>query len=953
MSSESAFGRDAERVRFRLLGTLEVHGADGPVHVPLGRQQIVLTALLLDLNRVVTLEALMDTLWSHDPPETARTQVQICISRLRRRLGPLHVAIDTRASGYLLRADPETVDLHLFRARVGEAGALEKSGRTEEASLLLREADTLWRGPALSGIDTDVMRTRAERIGAERIDALERRLGLDLGLGRHARLVTEIPALLEENPLRERLCARLMLALYRSGRKGEALGVYRRFRSRLIEEVGLEPGEELRALEMAVLDQDPDLELRASGAPASPQERPGPIDQRILFQLPSATPDFLGREDTETAVTGVLVSPDESAAVAVILGPPGVGKSTAAVHIAHRLADEYFPDGQLYCDLRGTGEAPLPPSQVLGRFLRALGVPWQAIPDDLDERAVMYRGLLASRRVLVVLDDAASETQVAPLIPGGGACRVLVTSRARLTGIPGAHRFDLGPLEEEHAIALLRRVVGASRVEADHASARSLVRMVGRLPLALRIVAARLAAKPHWTLSMIVGRLSDERHRLDELVHGDMKVRTSLSLSHRALDEASARLFGLLGLVEAPVIPVWAAGALLDDHRAFPADLMETLVDTHMLGTVGVDGAGEPIYRFHDLVREYAREKGRQDPFAGREQIRRWAGGWLFLVEEANRRVFGANLLRVEGCGARWSPPRGYVERLLADPHQWIERERVNILAVIRQTAETGLDEECWELVSQFCVYAERRGFFDDFGEALRPSMEAVRASGNIRGIAAMDFSSASLMINRGEITAAEQELARSLTGFSEVGDRFGTALCREWMAELAYSHGEREAARVLCETALADFTAEGRTSAVWRSLVLLGRMCADRGEYVDGQAYLARALASAETSGDPRACSQVLHQMAKVDLASGEYPGARDRFREALELITRPGDPVGEALIGFGLGQAHLALGETGPARARLERSLELWERLGDQEGIAQVKGVLDDIPAVSCRVV
>ncbi|MFD6100715.1 BTAD domain-containing putative transcriptional regulator [Nocardiopsis flavescens] len=953
MSSERTAGSDVSGIRFRLLGTLEVGGADGLVHVPLGRQQTVLTALLLDLNRVVSIEALMDTLWSHDPPETARTQVQICISRLRRRLGPLRAVIDTRSSGYLLRADPETVDLYLFRARVRRAGAAEKAGRTEEASDLLREADDLWRGPALDGIDTDAVRTRAARIGAERTDALERRLALDLELGRHARLVTEIPALLEENPLRERLCAHLMLALYRSGRKGEALEVYRAFRARLVEALGLEPGEELRTLERAVLAQDPALEPRERAAPAAPREEPPPIDQRLLFQLPGPTPDFIGREDTEAAVAQALVRAGGSSGVAVILGPPGIGKSAAAVHVAYRLARESFPDGQLYCDLRGTGGSPLSPSQVLGRFLRALGVPGQAIPDDLDERAVMYRGLLASRRVLVVLDDASSEAQVAPLIPGGGTCGVLVTSRARLTGIPGARRFDLDPLAEDHAVALLRRVVGAARVEADPGAARRLVGMVGRLPLALRIVAARLAAKPHWTLPTIVERLSDERRRLDELVHGDMKVRTSLSLSHQALDGAGARLFGLLGLVEAPVIPVWAAGALLDDRGTAPADLVETLVDTHLLGAVGVDGAGGPVYRFHDLVREYAREKGEQDPSAGTEQVRRWAGGWLFLTEEANRRVFGVNLLRAVGSGARWSPPPDYVERLLTDPHQWMERERVNILAVIRQAARAGLDEECWELVSQFCVYAERRGFFDDFAEALESATEAVRASGNVRGIAAMDFSSASLMINRGEIHGAERGLARALAGFSEVGEGFGAALCREWMAELAYWRGDTEAARELCETALAGFTSEGRASAVWRSLVLLGRMSADRGEYEDGRAHLVRALASAEMSGDPRACSQVLHQIAGVDLASGAYSDARDRFHEALELIADPGDPVGEALLGFGLGRAHIALGETDSAREFLERSLELWEHLGDQEGVSQVKGVLDDIPVVARRAV
>jgi DNA-binding SARP family transcriptional activator len=941
-NSWSAEG-DNERILFRILGPLEVQGDDGPVRVPPGRQQAVLTALLLDLDQLVSTDRLVDLLWAHDPPETARTQVQICISRLRRLLRPVRAVIDTRPPGYLLRVDPERVDLHLFRARVREAGLLEKEGRPEEAVALLREADALWRGPALSGIGSDAVTRRAVRIRAARVDALEQRLGIELELGRHARVAEEIPALLEENPLRERLCAQLMLALYRSGRKAEALQVYRSVRDRFVEELGLEPGAELRALEVAVLNQDPELDFRDESIPVADRRGASAADQHILFQLPSDTSDFVGRADTVAAVTDVLVRADEAAGIAVLLGPPGIGKSAAAVHIAQRLAEEHFPDGQLYCDLRGTSEAPLTPSRVLGRFLRALGVPGQAIPDDLDERAVMYRGLLAARRVLIVLDDAASERQVAPLVPAGDGCRVLVTSRAQLTGVPGARRFLLGPLAEENALALLHRVVGARRVEAEPEAARVLVGMMGRLPLALRIVAARLAAKPHWTLSMIVARLSDERHRLDELEHGDMTVRASLSLTYDGLDGDTAGLFGRLGLVETPTIPVWAAGALLDDHRAYPADLVEPLVDTHMLDTVGADGAGEPIYRFHHLVREYAREKGGQEPRAGREQVRRLLGGWLFLLEEANRRVFGTNLLRVRGHGARWSPPRAYVERLLADPHQWIERERTNILTAIRQAADAGLDEECWELVSQFCVYAERRGFFDDFEEALRSAAEAVRAAGNVRGSAALDFSTCSLRLNRGEHAAADEALARSLAGFAETGDRFGVGLCRAWMAESAYMRQEMDEAWSLCETAVADFEAVVEPEAMWRPLTLLGRIRADQGGYDDGHVYLERALRCAEMTRDPRARSQVLYQSARADLLCGEYAGARDRFHQALELITHPGDPMGEALIRFGLGRAHLALGEPDPAREFLERSLELWKHLDDHEGIAQVEEVLD----------
>jgi DNA-binding SARP family transcriptional activator len=924
--------------------------------VPPGRQQVVLAALLLELNRVVSTDHLVDVLWAHHPPETARTQVQICVSRLRRLLRPLGAVIDTRPPGYTLLADPETVDLHLFRAAVRDAEILVKEGRGEDASVRLREAVGLWTGPALSGVDADVLRSKAVRLDEDRVDAIEAYLDIDLGLGRHARLVGEIPSLVERYPLRERLRAQLMLALYRSGRQAEALQAYRSGRDLLIEELGLEPGAELRSLEAAILNADPALDaaepeapaVRAAGSGRDRPESPPPAPaDTALFQLPTSAADFVGRPDAVAAITDTLLADTETVGIAVLLGRPGVGKSATAVHTAHRLADEHFPDGQLYCDMRGTQEAVPTPLSVLGRFLRALGVPGQAVPDDLDERAAMYRGLMASRRILLVLDDAGTEAQVAPLIPAGGGCGVLITSRARLTGLPGARRIDLGILGDEPALDLLSRVVGADRVDREPEAARVLVRAVGRLPLALRIVAARLAARPHWSLAAMVTRLSDERHRLDELAHGDMTVRASLSLTYDGLDGNAARLFGLLGAVEGPTVPAWASGALLDDDRPFPADLAEPLVDAHMLDVTGIDPAGEPVYRFHDLVREYAREKALADRILGREEIRRLVGGWLFLLDEANKRVLGTNLLRVRGNGARWRPPEAYTGRLLADPHQWIDRERANLLAAITQAARAGLDEECWELTSQFCVYAERRGYFDEFGEVLGVAAKVVREAGNRRGTAAMDFAASMLMSNDRRSGDADTALAASFAGFTEVGDRFGQGLCRAWMADSAYGRGDVESARELCETALDDFAGAGEPSATWRPLILLGRMCVERGEHAEGTVFLERALRCTEETGDPRAQAQVLYQMARRDMARAEYADARGRFHDALDRIAHPGDPVGEALLGFGLGRAQLELGETGPARRSMERALELWEQLGDRDGVDQVRSVLDGLPA------
>ena len=293
----------------------------------------------------------------------------------------------------------------------------------------------------------------------------------------------------------------------------------------------------------------------------------------------------------------------------VIAGKPGIGKSTVATHIAHRLAAAHFTDGQLYCDLRGTGLEPVSSADVLGRFLRALGIPGPLIPDSLDERAEMYRTIVATRRLLVLLDDAASESQIDLLVPGGGNCAVIVTSRSRLTGLPGGHWIELDILDVDQAIDLLSRVIGRSRVKREPDAAVALVRAVGGLPLALRIVAARLAARPHWSLASIVHRLANERHRLDELAYGEMTVRASLSLTFDGLGQADRRLLRLLSLAPGPTLPGWLAGALLDDHRPRPSDLMEPLYDVQMLDVIAVEHTGEFRYRFHEIIWLFVRDQ--------------------------------------------------------------------------------------------------------------------------------------------------------------------------------------------------------------------------------------------------------------------------------------------------------------------------------------------------------
>ncbi|MDE3723091.1 BTAD domain-containing putative transcriptional regulator [Nocardiopsis sp. N85] len=939
---------------FRVLGPIEVRGPNGIVRVPAGRQQTVLGVLLLELGRVVSTDQLVDTLWEHDPPETVRTQVQICVSRLRTLLKPIGATIETRPPGYVLSADPETVDAHVFRARVREATALVREDRAEEAAALLRSAVGLWRGPAFSGIGAEALRVKATHLDEERMAAVESHLAIELDLGMHQRLIGEINTLVEEHPLREGLRAQLMLALYRSGRQAEALEVHRVGRELLIEELGLEPGVELRELERAILAGDPSLAYAAEGRAARTDDtgRDGAVGTAFgtgvaPFQLPTDTVDFVGREDTIREVERTLVDSRAGTRVVVLLGRPGVGKSSTAVRIAHRLGSEHYPDGQLYCDMRATRDAPLSPNEVLGRFLRALGVPGPAVPDDMDERATMYRGLLATRRALIVLDDAATESQILPLIPAGPGCGVLVTSRTNLTGLPGATLVQLDTLSRDTSLELLSQVLGEARVTAEPEAARALVRAVGRLPLALRIVSARLAARRHWTLTSMVDRLADERHRLDELAHGDMTVRASLSMTYDGLDRETARAFGLLGLVDGPTIPMWSAAALLDDDRPFPSDIVEPLVDAHLLDIVGVDPAGEPVYRFHDLVRDYARERSARsdDDDARAAAVRRLMGGWLALLDAANDAVVGGEYLRVRGGAPRWTPPARYVERVLRDPYSWLESERANLRHVVLQAVDLGMDEQCWDLLVGFSVFLTRRGSMRELAELHDRAEPFVRARGNRLGMASLWATVSEALSHRYDNTARTVLLEKALAEYTDLGEVRGQAIARRALAALVAEAGDEKRALGLCEQAMTDFVTVGDLGGQWRSLMLMGYLRGRGGDDAGGRDELDRALTLAGRTGDPRARAQVLRRLAQLDLLKGDVEQGVERLRGVLCIVEEIGDLVGQTMVLRDLGTACAEAGRTAEARELLERSLAGFEQLREEGERAEVAAVLADL--------
>ncbi|MFI7679162.1 BTAD domain-containing putative transcriptional regulator [Actinophytocola sp. NPDC049390] len=922
-----------DRTIYRLLGPLEVGHEGEQAIVRPGRQEIVLCVLLLNANRVVSIDRLIDAVWDTDPPATARTQVQICVSALRANLGRigLPASIVTKPPGYLMRVADGELDAQVFGAHVAGADDAVRAGDPAEAAGLLAAALALWRGPALAGLRSPVLRSIAVQFDERRLSATETRFDLELRLGRHRQLVDELSELVDANPLRERLRALLMLALYRSGRQADALDVYRTGRALLIDQLGLEPGDELRALEATIL---------AGGADPAPDGR-GPArtpEVSSLSQLPADTEDITGRDDLIAEIERVLRA---GTRVVVLTGKPGVGKSTLAVHVAHLLRAA-FPDGQLYRDLGGARSTPASPLEALGRFLRAVGVPGEAVPDDLDERAELYRQVLATRRTLVVLDDVADEGQLRPLLPGTGDSAVLVTSRARLAGLPGALRFDVDVLGAEHALELLAKVVGEERITAEPDAAHALFRLVGGLPLAMRIVAARLAARPHWSLAWMLERLSDERRRLDELTHGDLMVRASLAMTYDGLDPEARRLLRLLSVFDGASFPGWFAAAVLDIDYYAAFDLLELLVDAQMLEIAGLDPGGGPRYKFHNLIRLFARERldAEESDADWLAAVTRVTGGWLAIVDEAHRRIYGGDFTVLHGDAPRLPPPRSYVDGVLADdPFRWLDAEHANLCAAVELAATSGLAEACWDLACTLVTAFEARCLFDDWARTHEQALAAVRAAGLRRGEAALLCSLGSLHLSRARpYEVAEEYLLPALTTFTALGDRHGAALALRDLGLLDRGYQDGDRAGGLFSRALDGFQEVGDLIGQAHVLGELAKIDIDTGLIERAEQRLTVAVRIAGSAANHRVTTQLRFRMSELMISQGRYTEARAVLTELVGKVRAAGDIAGESRIQHRLGRVHAKLGELDAAEQAMLTAAALRERAMEHSGRAEI---------------
>ncbi|MEV7186553.1 BTAD domain-containing putative transcriptional regulator [Kitasatospora sp. NPDC093102] len=925
-------------VEFRILSPLEATVGSTPLNLGGIRQQTVLATLLLDANRVVGVDRLVRAIYEEAPPATARAQLQISVSALRRLFGNHGVSevITTHPQGYRVHAGEENLDALHFRGLVGKARKLRDAGQREEATAAYRQALGLWRGTALDGMFSEVIQNGASELTEQRTAATEECIQLELALGKHSALVGELIGLVDEFPLRERLRGQLMLALYRSGRQTEALQVYRDTRQWMIDELGVEPDPRLKRLEHSILATDPRLDLpgtrkaAALAAPEVPEAAPAPL---VPEMLPADIADFTGREDLVGTIRDRLLrsSADQSRlAVPIVsaVGKAGVGKTAMAVHVAHQVAAD-FPGGRLFADLHGGAPDMVGPAQILERFLRALGVNGTAIPDGLEERAEMYRALLAERRVLIVLDNVAGESQIRPLLPGKAGSAVIITSQRHIGSLAGAVRIDVTTFAPEQSAELLARITGAARVEAEPEATADLAELCGHLPLALRIAGARLAAHSHWEIAELVERLEDETRRLDELKYADVGIRASLSLTYDSVSEDARRLFRRLAVIEEGPFSPWIGMALLDRPQSVVRDLIDELSDAQLVDAARLATGHRGQYQLHNLIRVFARERLAAEEIVEEREaaLTRVLGCFLFLLTEARHREYGRDVLIRSHDVPLYPLPDRTVDRILAEPLQWFSRERRMLLPSVRQAAMMGLTEHCWGLAVTAVTFLETHVRLDDWRDTHEVALAAARKGGDRLGQAALLHSFGSLAVTKQNFAAAGTHFQQSAEIFDDIGDALGAALAARGLGYLARVHGRSDEATAHYESALRVFRESDGSVAVAYVLHNLAQLKLGSGDEDAAGLFLDEALRLSREGRGRRVEAQVLHRMGQTRMERGEYDDALEAFTQVLDVVRLIGDHTGEAYALHGIGSARFRRGETDQAANALHRALILAE--------------------------
>jgi DNA-binding SARP family transcriptional activator/tetratricopeptide (TPR) repeat protein len=930
----------AGETRFGVLGPLRIEVAGQAVPPP-GSAVVrgLLCVLLLAGGRPLTAEQLIDLVWADRAERTGRGSVQAAVSRLRDWLGRLTgdtPRIEYDAGGYRLVLPAGAVDLAEFRALTRRAASGDAATRRD----LLETALNLRRGPA--GADLEGAAPLVREVEDDVRRAAVAFAAAAVAAGRPGSAIPRVGALAEEHPLDEELQASLIELLSVDGRPADALRHYHKVRERIADEIGVEPGARVRRAYLTVLARDRD-------------HGPGPLVETAIpapAQLPPDIADFTGRDSHVELLTEALAETG-APAVAAISGMGGVGKTVLAVHVAHRLA-ERFPDGQLYVDLGG-GLAD--PARVLGGFLAALGIAAHAIPGPLEERTALFRSLLAGRRVLAVLDNAGAERQVRPLLPGSPGSAVVVTSRARLTGLESARPVELEVFDAHEATGLLARIAGAPRIAAEPGAAAEIAQLCAYVPLAVRIAGARLAGRRHWSLAHLAARLGDERRRLDELSAGDLAVRAGFAVSYARLPAGARELFRLLGLLEVADFAGWVAAALLDLPVESAQPHLEALVDAHLLSSAGADPTGRLRYRFHDLVRLYAREQAHEeDPPADREAaLTRAFGAWLGLAEQAAERVPGPCYAAIHGDAPRFLLSPAVAAAVLRDPSAWFDAEWAALAALAGQAGDLGFDEFAWDLAGCLEKYFDVRVMAAEWKATHEPALELCRATGNRRGEAVLlrGLLEVTTWVSSAPadpaMTTLHERSRRLLRMFEEAGEPRGMSDALVNCAWGLVAEGKPEEAQRMAGEALALAREHDHLGGQARAHHLLGIACSTtRIEAAIG--HLARALELGRELSNPRFEATALQFLGAAHCAAGRIDSGHDLLVESLVMCHERGDRYAETFSLLYLAKLYAALDDP-RARPAAEAVLSVSRRHGMPHHLADALKVLGDLDLAAGR--
>ena len=924
-------------MRFVLLGP--VSAFDGEVELEIrGRlKRAILTTLLLQAGTVVSTDALIESIWGEDSPEQASASLHNHVLRLRKALGGNGgPRIRTVAPGYLIRVEPGELDMHVFEDLCAKGRQALRAQQWETASGTFRAALDVWQGDVL----LDVLGSPgavavAARLREARTQALSDRIEADLHLGRPAEAIGDLRTLIAEHPLREEPYGQLMRALVLADRRAEALGVFRDLRRRLAEELGVDPSGPLRNLHTGILRDEESAPLRPSAAPLAPAAPPAPSAPESpapgsRFQLPADSRSFTGRVPELSTLLELAraarADVSETVVISSIGGMGGVGKTALALHAAHRLRAE-FPDGQLFLDLRGftPDVQPVDAPEALDRLLRSLGVPARTVPREPDERAALYRHLLADTRTLIVLDNAADAAQVRPLLPGYAGCMVVVTSRRRLTDLDDAYLVDLDVLDEREAVELLAKVAGQGRIPAGHPDLGRLVELCGRLPLAIRIIGARLRRERFLGIEQLVAWLEDEHARFGHLEEGDRRIAAVFASSYAALSAQERRVIRRLGLVPGTDFDAHAAAAVTGLDPGDAAEAMLSLSEQNLLSEYA---AGR--YLFHDLTRVYVRSLRAEDPAEESDAaLDRLLDYYQHTVEAADRHV--RSLTRLAPAAAIPEPASAPA---LADCHAalaWFSAERDNLVAAghlcaVRRPRRVGA------LASSVAAYFELSGVWTQAAELDEAAVRIAQELGDPIGEAEALLDLGRIRELSGDPVGVEH-YRRALDLFREHGSRLGEAKASLVLVAARVSEGE--AGGVVHEM-LERFREVGDRLGEAYALRELGRLHIVAGDAGKGILPLETALAILRDLGKPISELDVLKTLGQQKLHTADFPGAVAALQEALAgyraYDNRPGQA--DALINLGL-IGDLTTGDFRAAQAMFEQAGELYRQVGGGPGL------------------